>query len=132
VTHSDRDIQPNQFLVREDKQAVLSQPRPSADFLAKLPVPFRDPLPANASARLKKAVEPRVVREVSYADVQSWLTMPRDWRAGLIPRFRARLKDQSFFAAMDAHLPQHPEWTVILHPPPPPVSQTPMQAMDKR
>ena len=120
ATHIDREIQPNQFLIREGKQTVVSQPRPSADFVTNMPVPFRDPLPANASLKLKKAMEPKLVREVSYADIQPWLTMPRDWRGGFIPRFRARLKDQAFFTAMDTHLHQHPEWTVILHPPPPP------------
>jgi hypothetical protein len=120
ATHIDKEIQANQFLVREHEQTVVWQPRPSADFVANMPVPFRDPLPANASVKLKKAVEPNLVREVSYTDVQPWLTMPRDWRAGFIPRFRARLEDQAFFTAMDAHLHQHPEWTVILHPPPPP------------
>jgi hypothetical protein len=46
------------------------------------------------------------------------LTMPGDWRAGFIARFRGRLKDPAFFAAMDAHLALHPEWVRILHPPP--------------
>jgi hypothetical protein len=120
ATRTDRETQPNQFFIREDKQTVISQPRPSGDFLARLPIPFRDTLPENASAKMKKATEPKPVRDVSYADVQTWLTMPRDWRVGFIPRFRGRLKDQAFFTAMDAHLAQHPEWTVILHPPPPP------------
>lgn len=120
ATRVDKEIQANQFLVREDKQAVVLQPRPAPDFVANMPIPFRDPLPEHASAKLKKAAEPKAVREVSYADVQQWLTMPRDWRAGFIPRFRGRLKDQAFFAAMDAHLSQYPEWTLILHPPPPP------------
>jgi hypothetical protein len=120
ATRVDKEIQPNQFLAREDKQAVVSQPRPAPDFVANMPVPFRDPLPDHASAKLKKAMEPKAVREVSYADVQPWLTLPRDWRGGFIPRFRGRLKDQAFFAAMDAHLSQYPEWTPILHPPPPP------------
>jgi hypothetical protein len=120
ATHTEREIQPNQFLVREDKQPAIPQPRPAPDFVASMPIPFRDPLPENASAKLKKTAEPKPIRDVSYTDVQSWLTMPRDWRAGFIPRFRARLKDQAFFTAMDAHLAQHPEWTLILHPPPPP------------
>jgi hypothetical protein len=56
---------------------------------------------------------------VSYGDVQQWLAIPRDWRAGFIPRFRARINDPIFFAAMDAHMAQHPEWQEVLHPPPP-------------
>jgi len=79
-----------------------------------------DPLPENASSKLKKNPPPQFVREVNYSDVQQWLNMPRDWRAGFIPRFRGRLKDPAFFAAMDASMAQHPEWQPILHPPPPP------------
>jgi len=106
--------------MREERADVVSQPRPSSEFVAKMPVPFRDPLPENASAKLKKTTTPQFVREVSYADVQQWLNMPRDWRAGFVGRFRGRLKDPAFFAAMDASMGQHPEWQPILHPPPPP------------
>jgi hypothetical protein len=119
-TRTGKETQANQFFVREERADVVSQPRPSAEFVAKMPVPFRDPLPENASAKLKKTTTPQFVREVSYADVQQWLNMPRDWRAGFIPRFRGRLKDPAFFAAMDASMGQHPEWQTILHPPPPP------------
>ena len=120
ATRTGKETQANQFFVREERADVVSQPRPSSEFVAKMPVPFHDPLPENASAKLKKATTPQFVREVSYADVQQWLNMPRDWRAGFIGRFRGRLKDPAFFAAMDASMGQHPEWQPILHPPPPP------------
>ena len=108
-----------QFFRREDGSGLVSQPRPSAEFVERMPVAFRDPLPENASPSLKK-VEPQLVRAVTYSDIQTWLTIPRDWRGGFIERFRGRLQDPAFFAAMDAHLALHPEWTPILHPPPPP------------
>jgi hypothetical protein len=108
-----------EFFLREDRTGVVSQPRPSAEFVERMPIPFRDPLPENASARLKK-VAPQLVRAVTYSDIQTWLTIPRDWRGGFIERFRGRLKDPAFFAAMDEHLALHPEWTPILHPPSPP------------
>jgi hypothetical protein len=120
ATHTDTSTQPNQFFVRKDRDAVVTQPRPSADFVAGMPVAFRDSLPEQAAKPLQKPAEAKRVRDVTYADVQSWLTMPRDWRSGFIPRFRGRLRDQTFFAAMDAHLTQFPEWVPILHPPPPP------------
>jgi hypothetical protein len=119
-TRTGKETQANQFFVREERADVITQPRPSPDFVAKMPVPFRDPLPEHASAKLKKTVTPQFVREVSYSDVQQWLNMPRDWRSGFIGRFRGRLKDPAFFAAMDASMAQHPEWQPILHPPPPP------------
>jgi hypothetical protein len=120
ATRTGKETQANQFFLREERADVVSQPRPSPEFVAKMPVPFRDPLPENASAKLKKTAPPQFVREVNYSDVQQWLNMPRDWRAGFIGRFRGRLKDPAFFAAMDATMAQHPEWQPILHPPPPP------------
>lgn len=128
ATRTGNQTQANQFFSREERNEVISQPRASADFLAKMPVPFRDPLPEHASAKLKKAASPETVREVNYADVEMWMNMPRDWRAGFITRFRGRLKDPAFFAAMDAHMSQHPEWQLILHPPPPPDEDQPSRA----
>jgi hypothetical protein len=120
ATRTGKETQANQFFMREEHADVISQPRPSSEFVAKMPIPFHDPLPENASAKLKKTTTPQFVRDVSYADVQQWLNMPRDWRAGFIGRFHGRLKDRAFFAAMDASMGQHPEWQPILHPPPPP------------
>jgi hypothetical protein len=119
ATHTERLTQPNEFFVREGRDPVVIQQRPSADFVARMPTAFRDALPEQ-EARAQKPAEAKRVRDVTYADIQSWLTMPRDWRAGFTTRFRGRLKDPAFFAAMDAHLTQMPEWVLILHPPPPP------------
>ncbi len=120
ATHSAAQTRAGQFFVREDRAAVVTQAHPSADFLAKMPIAFRDTLPEKALAGSKSPPEPKPVRKVTYADIQPWLTMPRDWRTGFIPRFRGRLKDPAFFAAMDEHLAEYPEWTPILHPPPDP------------
>jgi len=120
ATRAGKETQANQFFIREERADVVSQPRPSPEFVATMPVPFRDPLPEHASAKLKKTNAPQFVREVNYADVEQWLNMPRDWRGGFVGRFRGRLKDPAFFAAMDASMAHHPEWQPILHPPPPP------------
>ena len=117
ATRIDKETKPNQFYVREDRAAVILQPHPSADFLAKMPIAFRDALPEKAAANLKKPVEPKRVRNATYSDIQPWLMMPGDWRAGFIGRFRGRLTDPAFFSAMDTHLALHPEWARILHPP---------------
>jgi hypothetical protein len=110
----------NHFFLREDGFDVLSQPSPSVEFVGKMPVAFRDPLPAIPT--LPEPVPAQRLRAVTYSDIQGWLTMPREWRGGFIGRFRGRLKDPAFFAAMDAHLALFPEWTPILHPPPAPDS----------
>jgi hypothetical protein len=113
----DKQTKPSQFFSRQDHAAVILQPHPPADFVAAMPIAFQDPLPEGAAANLKKPAAPKRVRDVTYSDIQPLLTMPRDWRAGFIGRFRARLKDPAFFSAMDAHLAAHPEWVPILHPP---------------
>jgi hypothetical protein len=120
ATRVDMSTQPNQFFVRKDRESVVSQPRPSPAFVDAMPVAFRDALPEQAAKPLQKPAEAKRVRDATYADLQSWLTIPRDWRTGFIARFRGRLKDPTFFAAMDTHLTQFPEWVPILHPPPPP------------
>lgn len=110
-----------QFYVREDRNPVVATPRPAAPFVAAMPVAFRDSLPKSPlGAAGTQAAEPKVIRDVTYADISDWLTIPRDWRTGFVRRFRGRLKDRAFFSAMDARLSLHPEWTVVLHPPPPP------------
>ena len=106
----------NHFFRREDRSDVVSQPSPSAEFVDKMPLAFRDSLPAYP--KLPEPVPPRELRAVTYPDVQALLTIPSKWRGGFIGRFRGRLKDPAFFKAMDAHLALFPEWTPILHPPP--------------
>lgn len=120
ATHLSKQTKPNQFFVREQRSDVVLMPHPSADFLASMPVAFRDNLPQMAAAQPQKPIEPKLVRKVTYLDIQSWLALPPEWRIGFITRFRNRLKDPAFFAAMDVHLPMHPEWRPILHPPKPP------------
>jgi hypothetical protein len=111
---------PNHFFLRQNGLDVVSQVSPSVEFVEKMPLAFRDPLPA--FPKLPGPVPPRELRAVTYSDIQAWLTIPRDWRRGFIGRFRGRLKDSAFFAAMDAHRALFPEWIPILHPPPAPES----------
>jgi len=106
----------NHFFQREDRSDVVSQPSPSAEFVDKMPLAFRDSLPAYP--KLPEPVPPRGLRAVTYPDVEALLTIPSKWRGGFIGRFRGRLKDPAFFKAMDAHLALFPEWKPILHPPP--------------
>ena len=115
--HGTTDAAENQFFVREDGFDVSVQPRPSDEFVTTMPTPFRDPLPARVE--LPQPVPPRLLHAVTYSDIEAWLRAPRDWRSGFTSRFRPRLKDPTFFAAVDAHLTVMPEWRDILHPPPP-------------
>jgi hypothetical protein len=125
ATHSKSESKITQYFAREDGNLIVA-PRPTAPFVAEMPVQFRDPLPDGpVGGSDAKVIEPKLIREVSYADVADWLTIPRDWRTGFIRRFRGRLKDRAFLSALDAHLSLHPEWTPVLHPPPPPSPANP-------
>lgn len=115
-----KQTRPSEFLsMGEDRDHVLMQGRPSADFLAQMPIAFRDALPRMPEEPARKPLQPQWVRKVSYLDIQPWLTAQVSWRAGFIRRFRGRLKDPAFFSAMDAHLREYPEWAPVLHPPQP-------------
>jgi len=131
ATRTGKLTQPNQLCVRADHEDVEIQQRPSPDFLAALPVAFRDSLPEQTTAQSQRPLEARPVRDVTYADIQPWLALPREWRSGFVARFRGRLKDPVFFAAMDAHLGQLPDWVPILHPPPPPDEEEPPAAAQR-
>jgi hypothetical protein len=110
----------NRFFMRGEQLEVVSKASPSAEFVANMPAPFRDPLPTYA--KLPEPLTAHAVRPVSYSDIESWLTIPREWRGSFIGRFRGRLKDPAFYAAMDAHQALFPEWKRILHPQPEPES----------
>ncbi|HEX4486899.1 MAG TPA: hypothetical protein VH088_11560 [Terriglobales bacterium] len=105
-----------QFFARRAGKNVVPAARPDAAFLEAMPVPFRDTLPSRLARFAAKAVEPKVDREVNYADVEPWLKIGVAWRRGFVERFRSRLNDPEFRRAIDAHMSSHPEWDPILHP----------------
>lgn len=105
-----------QFFTRRNGKGVATIARPDAAFLEALPRPFRDTLPTRL-ARFPKGAEPKRDHEVSYAEVQPYLTMGIAWRKGFVERFQPRLKDAEFRKALEAHVNQYPEWDPILHPP---------------
>lgn len=105
-----------QFFSRRANRGVATQLRPTSAFVDAMPRPFQDTLPHRASRFAGKPVEPKRDHEVSYGEIQAWLTMPRAWRRGMVRRFEPRLNDPAFRKAVDAHMQEHPEWDPILHP----------------
>jgi hypothetical protein len=113
-----------QFFARRAGKMIAIQARPTSNFIDSMPHPFRDTLPPHLAHLAGKATEAKRDHEVSYSEIQPWLTMPRAWRKGLVQRFQSRLKDSEFRKALEAHLQEHPEWVPILHPENPPVPAT--------
>jgi len=105
-----------QFFSRRAGQAVLAAPRPSPAFVDALPRAFRDTLPSRLARFAGKRIEPPRESEVTYAEIQPWLTIGQRWRKGFVERFQSRLKDAEFRRALEAHLREYPEWDPVLHP----------------
>jgi hypothetical protein len=106
-----------QFFTRKPGKDVATSARPDAAFLDSMPRAFRDTFPSRLSRFAgKKVPEPKRGHEVTYAEIQPWLTMGQLWRRGFVERFQSRLKDIEFRQAIEDHLGDHPEWDPVLHP----------------
>ena len=90
--------------------------RPTAEFLEQMPRPFRDPLPLRAARFRDNPVAPKPMGEVGYDDIAPWLTAEPALRMPLMERWRPRLRDKAFRAAMISHLAAHPEWDPLVFP----------------
>jgi hypothetical protein len=82
-----------------------------------MPVSFRDFLPSRLSKfEGRKAPEPKSDHDVSYAEIERWLTISPAWRRGFVERFKPRLQDTAFREAIASHITALPEWEPVLHP----------------
>lgn len=105
------------FFTRRAGKPVAAAGRPSQDFIGGMPIPFRDALPSRLERfKGKKAPEPKRDHDVSYAEIERWLTLSPGWRKGFAERFKPRLEDSAFRQSIEDHLAALPEWDPILHP----------------
>ena len=111
-----------EFLTRRAGKGIETSSRPDASFIESVPRPFKDTLPSRLAHFKGKPAQPRRDHEVSYAEIQPWLTIGQAWRRGFVQRFQPRLQDAAFRQAIEDHLQEHPEWDPVLHP----EKQTPM------
>jgi hypothetical protein len=111
-------VKSGQFLSRKSGKNVLVGGRPDPVFLESLPQAFRDTLPSHLAAFQGKKPPPaaRTDHQVTYKEIQPWLTIGQAWRGGFVERFKPRLKDPEFRRGVEDHLDNHPEWDVVLHP----------------
>ncbi len=87
-----------------------------ASFVGAMPRAFRDSLPPRMERFRDRRVTPREATPFAYADVEVWLKAEPSVRRPLMPRWRPRLGDPAFRAALVANLSSHPEWDPILFP----------------
>ncbi len=94
-------------------------PRPPKEFIAQMPITFRDPVTA-APDRLKGIkIQAVKEREADFPDVEQWLNSNVGVKKNFVNRFKARLKDPNFRQQLDVQLGQTADWKPILHPLPP-------------
>jgi len=103
-----------QFFSRATGRGVTTSPRFSPAFLDGMPRSFRDTLPPRPLSG--RPPEAKREHEVTYSEIQPWLTISQSWRRGFVERFQPRLKDAAFRKELEAHLDQYPEWDSVLHP----------------
>jgi hypothetical protein len=87
-----------------------------AAFVGAMPRAFRDSLPPRLERFRDRRVAPREAAPFGYADVEAWLKAEPSVRRPLMPRWRPKLRDPAFRAALVANLSSHPEWDPILFP----------------
>ena len=85
-------------------------------FVAEMPRAFRDSLPPRIERFRERAVQAKDGPPVAYADVQDWLQAEPALRRPLMPRWRPKLQEPAFRAAVAAHMNAHMEWDPILFP----------------
>lgn len=96
------------------KGSVAGRPAPA--FIGALPKAFLDPLPSRMARYKERPVQPKALRVVEYAEVETWLQAPLAIRRPMLKRFERRAANPEFRAALVANLKSHPEWDPILFP----------------
>jgi hypothetical protein len=114
--NSAEDAKGGQFFSRRKGNSVAADTRLNSTFLEAMPRAFRDTLPSRLARLAGKSIQPKTDHEVSYAEVQPWLSIGRTWRRGFVERFQPRLEDPAFRKAVEDHIADHPEWDPVLHP----------------
>lgn len=104
------------FLVAAQDRPPRTQPRPSADFTAAVPRPFRDTLPFRYDLFKDRSVAPKGQVPFTYADVEPWLNAEPSIRRQFVVMWRRKADNSTFRASLDHDLQKHPEWDPVLHP----------------
>lgn len=105
-----------QFAFIDPVKDQLMVGRPSRQFLAEMPHAFRDRLAKAPPVPNAGKVAPLKERDVNFADVSPWMLSALPVRRNFVSRFKVRLSDPEFKAALDQALGQTPEWRFILRP----------------
>lgn len=90
--------------------------RPPAEFLTRLPRPFRDSLPPRAERFKDRPAQLRQLGTIGYDDVAPWLQGEQALRRQFLTRWRPLANDAAFRASLASNMKAHPEWDRIVFP----------------
>lgn len=107
-------LKPGQFFQRQGAAHGVA-PRPSAEFIAQVPRPFLDTLPARAALFKARVVAPKPQPAPTYGDLQPWLDAEPALRRSYVSRWMPLARGE-FRKALVADLRAHREWERILFP----------------
>lgn len=120
------DVKSGDFALRAADRPFATAGAPPQSFVAAMPRPFRDALPARAAQYQVVRAQLAADRPISYVEAEPWLTGP--YRRMFLKRLQPRLSDPDFRAPVMAKLQAYPEWQAVLAPPPP---EPPPKAAEK-
>jgi hypothetical protein len=120
-----RDLTAGQFSVLAANRPPTLAARPDPEFIAALPRPFRDTLPARLAQFRDRVVAPKPAGTFTYADVLAWLRAEPAIRRTLVGAWRSKANDPKFRSELLAHLADYPEWEPVLFPDPVPETPKP-------
>ena len=100
-------------------------PRPTSEWLARVPRAFRDAIPQRAAAFKDRVVNASVLAPPTYVGLADWLTAEPAVRREFPRRFAGLMQDAESRRGLQSHLSSHPEWGPLLNPPIDPNKPTP-------
>lgn len=109
-------LRSGEFLARRGDAKSAVTPRAAGDFVQQLPRSFLDTLPARAALFRDRETTPKALGEITYADVQAWLSAEPALRRPAMPRWRALTRNAAFRTPLVANMAAHPEWDRVLFP----------------
>jgi len=112
---STASLKSGEFFARtgDAKATVTSRPTPA--FIQQLPRAFLDTLPSRAALFKAREVEPKLLGDIGFADVEAWIDAD-GLRSQFVVRWKALAQNPAFRDGLVANLPAHPEWDRTLFP----------------
>lgn len=104
------------FIARVGDAKSVITPRPSADFIQRVPRAFLDTLPSRSAQFAAREVQPKRLADIAYTDAQPWLDAETALRPLFVTRWKALAQAPEFRKGLVAGLRSHPEWDRVLYP----------------